>query len=124
MLIDCLSCTNTITFTTVRALVADAFDLLHEGKVVGYRRDQAICSNCLPKFSSPADVFKLLSEIEEGKTVSIRFLKKDGSVRQMLCNKGDAASSYSRKENLFTKVVWDLEVKEYRSIPLDRVYKV
>jgi hypothetical protein len=65
-----------------------------------------------------------------GKFFSVRFLKKDGSMRDMVARLGvvkhvkDSSKPYVPKPFNNVLTVWDTQKREYRAIPLDRVESI
>lgn len=65
----------------------------------------------------------------KGKFFSAEFIKKDGSVRFMLCRNGvkkglkGGELKYNPRER-GNAVVWDVKKSAYRTIPLSRVIKL
>jgi hypothetical protein len=85
---------------------------------------------------NPSCAFALLQELKDqgkGKVFSAEFIKKDGSNRQMLCRFGVksylkggewANGQAGKPEDHWLAVVFDMEKKGYRSIPLNRLHRL
>jgi hypothetical protein len=62
----------------------------------------------------------------KGRIFSATFIKKDGSIRKINCRLGvvkalrGGALKYNA-EAINNLVVWDLKIKDYRTIPLDKL---
>jgi hypothetical protein len=77
------------------------------------------------------DQGNLVQELNDGKTVNVKFNKKDGTVREMLCTKNwDVISEFytadKKTDRVYTEPegvvqVFDLENKGWRSFRLDSV---
>lgn len=72
---------------------------------------------------------ELISIMKDGKLVSVKFIKKNGEERNMTARLGvtshlhGGTKPYDDKEkNLLS--VFDMNISQYRSIPLDRVLEV
>ena len=75
------------------------------------------------------DVLQNAIDKTKGTFFSAEFIKKDGSVRFMLCRNGvkkglkGGTLKYNARER-GNAVVWDVKKSAYRTIPLDRVVSI
>lgn len=83
-----------------------------------------------------SEAFAILQDHKEhggGKVFSTVFIKKDGTVREMLCRfgvkgylkGGKWANGHAGKpEHHWLAIVFDMKKKSYRSVPVDRLRRI
>jgi len=71
--------------------------------------------------------FELLEKLKDGKIFSVTFVKRtDGTLREMTARYGVGENPLNESESMLNKLllVWDLQKKAYRNIPLEGLTQV
>ncbi len=75
-------------------------------------------------------LLRTIIEATKGQIFSVKFTKENGDIRDMNCRTGvsigikGTGHSMSRAKRLIRWRVWDLGVKGWRTIPIDRIISI